>query len=315
MWVYFVRIEREETWSKLALCFKSAAYTSAEDQGSLNPAKRDYLIIKVHKSSSVSTAAEGPWNHAAKLEKFPGSLFWLITRSFDFYPSRDHSCGLNLPFLWSSWILQIFLSSWKYMGLLVHISLSSICLKILQISRLMKEVNYFMLAADVEFSAIVDPNTELAHQRIADLQKGKYAEKWSKTKVFPHYRELLNSPVRFIFFWEYKINECCYKHPWDNSQTDGRLQCPCSYNANRLELHLAWDVLCCIVLIVVQYFWYDKLAVIMVTQLTTTWMCANMEQPAGKYLQERTNRSESLLFHRRGQMHCSLAYRPAITAP
>lgn len=49
--------------------------------------------------------------------------------------------------------------------------------------------------ADVEFSAIVDPNTELAHQRVADLQKGKYAEKWSKTKVFPHYRDLLNSPV------------------------------------------------------------------------------------------------------------------------
>lgn len=86
------------------------------------------------------------------------------------------------------------------MGLLVHISHSSVCLKIMQTSHVMKEVNCFMLAADVEFSAIVDPNTELAHQRIADLQKGKYAEKWSKTKVFPHYRELLNSPVRSVFF-------------------------------------------------------------------------------------------------------------------
>ena len=57
--------------------------------------------------------------------------------------------------------------------------------------------NSFGFYADVEFSAVVDPNTELAHQRIADLQKGKFAEKWSKTKVFPHYRELLNSPVRF----------------------------------------------------------------------------------------------------------------------
>lgn len=52
-----------------------------------------------------------------------------------------------------------------------------------------------LLAADVEFSAIVDPNTELAHQRVADLQKGKFADKWSKTKVFPDYRDLLNSPV------------------------------------------------------------------------------------------------------------------------
>ena len=58
-------------------------------------------------------------------------------------------------------------------------------------------INVLDFFADVEFSAIVDPNTELAHQRIADLQKGKYAEKWSKTKVFPQYRELLNAPVRF----------------------------------------------------------------------------------------------------------------------
>ena len=49
--------------------------------------------------------------------------------------------------------------------------------------------------ADVVFTSIVDPNTALAHQRIDELQKGKYADKWRDTKVFKDYRDLLNSPV------------------------------------------------------------------------------------------------------------------------
>ena len=55
--------------------------------------------------------------------------------------------------------------------------------------------NSIVLATDVEFSAIIDPNTKLAHQRIADLQKGKYGEKWRNTKVYKDYREVLNPQV------------------------------------------------------------------------------------------------------------------------
>ena len=53
----------------------------------------------------------------------------------------------------------------------------------------------FYLVADVVFTSIVDPNTALAHQRIDELQKGKFADKWRGTKVFKDYRDLLNSPV------------------------------------------------------------------------------------------------------------------------
>lgn len=49
--------------------------------------------------------------------------------------------------------------------------------------------------ADVQFSAIVDPDIGLARQRVANLQQGKYADKWRNTKVFSHYRELLDGPV------------------------------------------------------------------------------------------------------------------------
>ena len=85
---------------------------------------------------------EGPWNHAARLEKLPGidanvvDTVWQIR-------------FVSLPFL----------------------------------------------VADVVFTSIVDPNTALAHQRIDELQKGKFADKWRETKVFKDYRDLLNSPV------------------------------------------------------------------------------------------------------------------------
>jgi len=49
--------------------------------------------------------------------------------------------------------------------------------------------------ADVEFSAIVDPNMSLAHQRVTERQQGQFGDKWAGTKVFKDYRELLNSPV------------------------------------------------------------------------------------------------------------------------
>jgi len=49
---------------------------------------------------------------------------------------------------------------------------------------------------DVEFSAIVDPNMSLAHQRVTERQLGQFGDKWAGTKVFKDYRELLNSPER-----------------------------------------------------------------------------------------------------------------------
>lgn len=110
--------------------------------------------------------AEGPWNHAAKLEKFPGTLSHI-----------DLSCqSLVISAIFQEILAQRPLSFTAKNTTLWDLSRYA--------------------AADVEFSAIVDPNTELAHQRIADLQKGKFADKWSNTKVFSHYRDLLDSPVR-----------------------------------------------------------------------------------------------------------------------
>ena len=84
-----------------------------------------------------------------------------------------------------------------FLAYLVSLQSSKGSINLVLKSRMLAWILSLSLHADVEFSAIVDPNTKLAHQRIADLQKGKFAEKWRQTKVFPHYRELLDSPVRF----------------------------------------------------------------------------------------------------------------------
>ncbi|KAK9814110.1 hypothetical protein WJX72_000797 [[Myrmecia] bisecta] len=47
---------------------------------------------------------------------------------------------------------------------------------------------------DVVFTAVVDPNTSLAQQRVEDHSKGEFGSKWSKCKVYKDYHDMLADP-------------------------------------------------------------------------------------------------------------------------
>ncbi len=54
------------------------------------------------------------------------------------------------------------------------------------------------MLAGVKFTAVVDPNVQLAQKRIERLRKGDFGQKWADTKAFKTYQEMLESPVRFL---------------------------------------------------------------------------------------------------------------------
>lgn len=91
---------------------------------------------------------------------------------------------------------------------LLHYSIGQTCFQIVERNMHLRKViqtlagvfisePLYLRCADIEFSAIIDPNTKLAQQRVADLSKGQFGAKWQGAKVFADYRDLLNSPVRF----------------------------------------------------------------------------------------------------------------------
>ena len=61
---------------------------------------------------------------------------------------------------------------------------------------------HLAFAADVEFSAVVDPNLKLAEARIEALKKGaEHGNKWANAKAFKSYTEMLASPVSLPVDW------------------------------------------------------------------------------------------------------------------
>ena len=47
----------------------------------------------------------------------------------------------------------------------------------------------------MRFTAIVDPNLELAQKRIDVLKKGPHGQKWESATAFKTYQEMVQSPV------------------------------------------------------------------------------------------------------------------------
>ena len=48
-------------------------------------------------------------------------------------------------------------------------------------------------AADVSFSAIIEPNTALAEQRLKENQEGPHGQKWANCQLFKSHRDMLKA--------------------------------------------------------------------------------------------------------------------------